>query len=227
MNKSASKRGRAGRPVNANPQQQREKIVSAALAEFSQRGFAGSSLRTIASQAGVAHGLIRHYFQSKEELFRAAADFLFGEMSATLEQAAAQASSKGPLEQLALQIRSYVSLSARLPHMAGFLMQAGLYGGEHFQYVIDTHIKPLQALSLIPYQQAVAEGLLRDMNPNFVFLIATHAATAPFANIALRQEMADAQANDAAQVEAYAETLISVLLSGSLTEKGRKQFQLS
>lgn len=221
MSNVVSSKGRVGRPVNANPQQQQEKIVLAALAEFSQRGFSGASLRTIALQAGVAHGLIRHYFQSKEDLFRSSADYLFGEMAKTLSRAPEAGPPGNPLEQLVLQIRAYVQLSARLPHMAGFLMQAGLDGGEHFHYVIEKYVKPLQDLSLIPYRQAVADGLLRDMNPNFIFLIATHAATAPFANAALREAMADAHANNEAQLAEYADTLISVLLGGALTDKGR------
>ncbi|ALO47451.1 TetR/AcrR family transcriptional regulator [Pseudohongiella spirulinae] len=223
MTNVVSRKGRVGRPVNANPQQQQERIILAALAEFSQRGFVGASLRTIAQQAGVAHGLIRHYFQSKEDLFRSSADYLFGEMAKTLSQSAETVSSGNPLQQLVLQIRAYVQMSARLPHMAGFLMQAGLDGGEHFDYVIKKYVKPLQELSLLPYRRAVADGLLRDMNPDFIFLIATHAATAPFANVALRQALADADASNEAQVAEYADTLISVLLSGVLTEKGRAE----
>ncbi len=216
-------RAKPGRPLNANPEQQRQNIILAALAAFSQTGFAGTSLRRIAEQAGVAHGLIRHYFQGKEELFHSAADYLFGEMAKPLSQAAAQADTDDPVEQLTVQVRAYVRMSARLPYMAGFLMHAGLDGGEHFDYVIKTYVKPLQALSLVPYRKAVELGLMRNMNPDFVFLIATHAATAPFANSALRDALADASSDDAARIEEYADTLISILLEGSLTDKYRRQ----
>lgn len=218
-------RARPGRPLNANPEQQRQNIIRAALAEFSQTGFAGTSLRRIAERAGVAHGLIRHYFQSKEELFHSAADYLFGEMTRPLMQAAEQADKDDPVQQLTVQVRAYVRMSARLPYMAGFLMHAGLDGGEHFDYVIEKYVKPLQALSLVPYRKAVALGLMRNMNPDFVFLIATHAATAPFANAALRSALADANSDDAAQIDEYADTLINILLEGALTEKYRIQRQ--
>lgn len=218
-------RAKAGRPVNANPEQQRQNIIRAALAEFSQTGFAGTSLRTIAREAGVAHGLIRHYFQGKEELFHSAADYLFGELAKPLMQAAEQVDAEDPVQQLTVQVRAYVHMSARLPYMAGFLMQAGLDGGEHFDYVIEKHVKPLQALSLVPYRKAVEQGLMRNMNPDFVFLIATQAATAPFANAALRDALADANSDDAAQIEQYADTLITILLEGALTEKSRRQQQ--
>lgn len=214
-------KAKAGRPVNAKPEQQRGNIIRAALAEFSKTGFAGTSLRRIAEQAGVAHGLIRHYFQSKEELFHSAADYLFGEMAKPLTQAAERADPDDPVGQLTLQVRAYVRMSARVPHMAGFLMQAGLDGGEHFDYVVEKYVKPLQAMSLLPFRKAVAQGLMRNMNPDFVFLIATHAATAPFANAALREALDDANADDAAQIEEYADTLINILLEGALTEKYR------
>jgi TetR/AcrR family transcriptional regulator len=223
MTATQQNKPRAGRPANANPELQREKIIRAALAEFSQRGFAGTSVRTIAQQAGITHGLIRHYFQCKEELFHSAADYLFGEMAQVLAQAAERSSPDDPVGQLVLQIRSFVQLSAQLPDMAGFLMQAGLDGGDHFHYVIEKHVRPLQELSLIAYRRAVAEGLMRNINPDFVFLIATHAATAPFANPALRHVLGDASASDADQVEDYADTLISILLDGALTEKYRAE----
>lgn len=216
-------RAKVGRPANANPGEQRQNIIEAALAEFSQTGFAGTSLRRIAEQAGVAHGLIRHYFQGKEELFHSAADYLFGELAKPLMQAAEQTQTDDPVGQLTVQVRAYVHMSARLPYMAGFLMHAGLDGGEHFDYVIEKYVKPLQALSLEPYRKAVARGLMRNLNPDFVFLIATHAATAPFANTALRDALADANADDAAQIEEYADTLITILLEGALTEKYRLQ----
>jgi TetR/AcrR family transcriptional regulator len=223
MTATQQNKPRAGRPTNANPELQREKIIRAALAQFSQRGFAGTSVRTIAQQAGITHGLIRHYFQCKEELFHSAADYLFGEMAQVLAQAAEQSSPDDPVGQLVLQIRSFVRLSAQLPHMAGFLMQAGLDGGDHFHYVIEKHVRPLQELSLIAYRRAVAEGLMHNINPNFVFLIATHAATAPFANPALRHVLGDASASNLDLVEDYADTLINILLDGALTEKYRAE----
>lgn len=212
-------RSRAGRPVNANPDFQRENILRAALAEFSTHGFSGASVRTIAQQAGVAHGLIRHYFQGKEELFKSAADYLFGQVRHSLLESASRESSTDPVQQLRFQIRSYVQLSAKLPYMAAFLMQAGLNGGEQFEYVVEKYVKPLQALSLAPYREAVAQGLMIDFEPDFVFLIATHAAMAPFANHAMRQAVMGDYAADSVHLEQYADTLVNILMTGCLVEK--------
>ena len=48
-----------------------EKIQEAALAEFLDKGFQGTSLRQIVKNAGVTTGAFYGYFSSKEALFNA------------------------------------------------------------------------------------------------------------------------------------------------------------
>jgi AcrR family transcriptional regulator len=47
----------------------RGEIVSAARESFADKGFAATSLRAVARQAGVDAALVHHYFDSKDELF--------------------------------------------------------------------------------------------------------------------------------------------------------------
>jgi TetR/AcrR family transcriptional regulator, regulator of autoinduction and epiphytic fitness len=49
----------------------RQSIVDAALAEFLEKGFANTTIETVARRAGVAKGLIYRYFVAKEALFSA------------------------------------------------------------------------------------------------------------------------------------------------------------
>jgi AcrR family transcriptional regulator len=46
-------------------------IIEAALATFSERGFAGTRLDDVARRAGVTRGTLYLYFRSKEDLFKA------------------------------------------------------------------------------------------------------------------------------------------------------------
>lgn len=46
-------------------------IVAAALAVFTERGFAGARIEEIAKRAGVSKGTLYLYFETKEEMFRA------------------------------------------------------------------------------------------------------------------------------------------------------------
>jgi AcrR family transcriptional regulator len=50
----------------------RAQIIDAALHVFSQKGFERTTNKDIAQEAGITPGLIYHYFESKEELLKAA-----------------------------------------------------------------------------------------------------------------------------------------------------------
>lgn len=50
----------------------RQEVLQAARTLFAQRGFTGTSIRGVASAAGVDPSLVHHYFGTKEGLFRAA-----------------------------------------------------------------------------------------------------------------------------------------------------------
>jgi AcrR family transcriptional regulator len=52
----------------------RDRILKAALQAFVESGFEGASTNAIATAAGVAKGLVFHYFQSKEGLYLAVYD---------------------------------------------------------------------------------------------------------------------------------------------------------
>jgi AcrR family transcriptional regulator len=65
-------RGR-GRPSRREGQPEtRTEILQAARALFAERGYAGTSIRSVAVTAGVDPALVHHYFGTKDGLFRAA-----------------------------------------------------------------------------------------------------------------------------------------------------------
>lgn len=57
-----------------DPDQRREQILAATLRLVARDGFAGVTLRDVAGSVGVVHGLIRHYFATREALVAAAFD---------------------------------------------------------------------------------------------------------------------------------------------------------
>src|SRR6478736_6218783 len=67
MTEPARPRRRPGRPPGSS--QAREKILRAAVVEFSRDGYHSVSMRQIAASADVDVALIYHYFASKTELF--------------------------------------------------------------------------------------------------------------------------------------------------------------
>jgi AcrR family transcriptional regulator len=71
---TARKRGRPPRTESADT---RDRILTAARAEFSERGYDRASVRGIAKAAGVDAALVHHYFGTKEQVFEAAITVAF------------------------------------------------------------------------------------------------------------------------------------------------------
>jgi len=82
---------------NQRGEETRAKIVAAALKEFGERGFEGASMRDIAQVAGVNAPALIYYFNNKEGVYLACAEFIVTCMWEALSPAvqAAQEALKG------------------------------------------------------------------------------------------------------------------------------------
>lgn len=69
----------------------RARIRIAALNQFAAKGYAGTTLRAIASEAGVTVGLVPHYFGSKEGVRDAVERWIVGRFAAAIADADQQA----------------------------------------------------------------------------------------------------------------------------------------
>ena len=81
--------------IARNPDRTRERILDAALKEFSAHGFAGARVDAIARRARINKRMLYHYFGDKEALFRAVLRRKIAE-----RQRWAEASSGDPAETL-------------------------------------------------------------------------------------------------------------------------------
>jgi len=72
---STSRAPRRGRRPGAPDT--RATILDAARSAFAEKGFAGTTIRGVAAQAGVDASLVHHYFGTKDDLFLAAMELPF------------------------------------------------------------------------------------------------------------------------------------------------------
>lgn len=101
---SPAQRRRGPRP-GAGPDT-RATIAAAARAEFSERGYSGARVRSIAARAHVDPALIHHYFGTKAELFRAVLELGFEPARAAMPGMVT-----GPREEAGARIvRTFLSL---------------------------------------------------------------------------------------------------------------------
>ena len=62
----------------------REHILIHAFAEFSEHGYAGSSINLICAHGSISNGLLYHYYPNKDALYIACIEKLFTEMTGWL-----------------------------------------------------------------------------------------------------------------------------------------------
>ena len=120
----------------------RAKIVVAAVDAFAGKGFEAASTREIAQGAGVEQGLLTYHFPSKDALWRAAADHVFGILGKALEERGAKLEDADPRERSRSAIREYVRVMAAHPEFFRFIVDQGNRSDARTRWLVDTHIKP-------------------------------------------------------------------------------------
>jgi TetR/AcrR family transcriptional regulator, fatty acid metabolism regulator protein len=83
---------------SAVPEERRRQILDAAVRAFAQKGYHACRVSDIASEAGVAYGLVYHYFESKEAVLEAIFRETWTTMLAAIE--AVEQSEPSPREQV-------------------------------------------------------------------------------------------------------------------------------
>ena len=99
----------------------RRELLDAAVAVFARNGFHASRVADIAEEAGVAHGLLYHYFRSKEEVLETIVRETWERLLADVERIE---ESGGPLdEQLRRFARTYLGSWLVAPDLVRVLVR--------------------------------------------------------------------------------------------------------
>src|ERR1700716_3954510 len=91
----------------------RGQIVRAATAVLARQGYAATSLKDVAREAGVAPGLLHYYFESKQELLLEVVSGMEREMTADWQ--AAVANIEDPLERIVAALHPTAAPRPRRP----------------------------------------------------------------------------------------------------------------
>jgi AcrR family transcriptional regulator len=88
------------RPVNADADATRQRMLEAAVQLFAERGLGSTSIRDVAGAAGVSLAMVHHYFGSKDDLYDACIDATYAELSEMKGTLALELASAAPLSEL-------------------------------------------------------------------------------------------------------------------------------
>lgn len=172
------------KPGARRPQQRsvdtRDRLVDAALAVFGDVGFEGASTREIARRAGVALAALPYHFTTKDALWRAAADRIFGELTARVGRRLEGLDGVDRATQLRLVLREFVRFSAEHPELHRFMTQVALTRSDRLAWLVETHVRPMYDFVNAITLDARKKGLGPAGRPEHLHYILIGAATAPY-----------------------------------------------
>jgi len=132
-------------------EERRRQILNAAVRAFAKKGYHASRVSDIAEEAGVAYGLVYHYFDSKDAVLEAIFREMWGMMVAAIN--AMESLEESPREQL----RKFCAIVLRTwrdyPDVVRVLVREVARSGDQLQREVEEIALALQAL-----QRIVARG---------------------------------------------------------------------
>lgn len=172
------------RPIRKrNPDESKRRILDAAESAFARRGFEGARLRDIASEAGVHHALVHHYYGDKRGLFKEVLERALATVStAGLESLAGKNDLEGSATELVSALYDFLATRRDLLHIidSAFRDQDGV-AHEITSLSLGTLAAPLLLHVRGRIVAGQAAGLVRnDLSANELILFGFSLIAYPF-----------------------------------------------
>lgn len=157
--------------MQARARQTKERLLKAALREFSARGYHGAKVDTIASKAKANKQRIYAYFGNKEKLFAAVLTHAFSEIIEE-EKHLAELGEQDIPHLAEIILRHYMDFHQKHPHFWRLLAWENLEGGRHTAVLKGLKTESFAHLADL-YAKGQATGIFaRNVSfASFIFLI--------------------------------------------------------
>lgn len=188
----------------------RARILEAALQHFAEKGFEGASLRAIAADAETTHGLIRHHFGTKEDLWRAMVDAFVGRFEERHRPLLSNVGEGDPVELLKGFVTNYIRVSAELPGVSKIIMNDCSQPGPRLDFVVDRMLPVHKAIEPV-FLAAQKQGLLQQHDPDSFFIFLVMLGSFPFTLSGFTNEFYRRPIESKASIERHIDLVIRTL----------------
>jgi TetR/AcrR family transcriptional regulator, fatty acid metabolism regulator protein len=142
--------------------EKRDQILAAAVRVFAARGYEASRVGDIARDAGVAYGLVYHYYPSKEAVLEAVFREAWGRLLAAV--GLAEETGKGAADQLSLVVKIVLRAWRDDPDLVRLLVRE-ITRSPHIQDELDEIGQAFATLERIVAQGQVQGSFRDDVDP--------------------------------------------------------------
>jgi len=200
-------------------EQARSRILSTALSRFASRGYDGVSTTEIAKAAGVTQPLIHYHFKSKEALWQAAVQRVFGWLQEELVSTWADEdfihlpAEKRAEQELRAFLKGLFSFMARHPEFGQLIMRECTEQSERLEWLVNEWIQPELSRLIQRHQFGVDNGVMRDIPFSHIATVVTAAATLFFSMRPLIESAYGVNSLDPDQAATYTATVSDMICS--------------
>lgn len=195
----------------------RQQLLESALVEFAAKGFDGASTRSIAARVDAYQPQINYHFASKEALWEAAVDHLFGLLLEAIGDPLIREDTADPLvlgHALAEMLRRFVRFAAARPELNQIMVQEGTEDSDRARWMAERHVRAWYDATTAAWTQLRSAGITAPIDARRVYWMIVGAASIPFVNAAEVRALTGDEPTDAAWVDGHADDLIAMLLPG-------------
>ena len=209
----------ANRPRKRRPQERAEitrgKLLDAAQAAFSARGFDAVTVREIEELAGVQRNLVRYHFGNKKALWKVVVGRLI-ELLTLPQEDMVEKSDKpetgGRRARLASLIRDYVRFSAANPAFHRLMLHEGKQDSWRIRFLAEAYLQP----AMLRLRRIVeAELHLSDEDFFHWYYLFVGAGPMPFSMAPEAHALFGVSTDSETVIERHAEIMVDFLLSRS------------
>jgi AcrR family transcriptional regulator len=206
---------------NELTERSRDRILAAALEEFANRGFDGTTTAEIARRAGVTQPLVHYHFDSKDALWRATVTGAFDNAVGAFDGVLTELADLDTVDQMKVLVRRFVRFSATHPELGRIISYEGVQGGPRLQWLIERHMTGQFEWFRELLDRGVDSGRIKRLPPEHVLISLSAAGAYLFIVKSAMHEMHGIDVADPAVIEAHADTVVEIFFHGLVAEGGR------
>ena len=195
----------------------RQLLLESGLQEFAAKGFDGASTRSIAQRVDAHQPQINYHFASKEALWEAAVDHLFGLLAAAVEPIPDDREFDDPAvlaAEFAVRIRRFVTFAAEHPELNRIVVHEATDDTERLRWMVDRYVRPLYQAIASTWERLVDADIAAPISSESVHYILVGAASLPFVNAPEARLLTGKEPTDATWVAQHADGIVATLLPG-------------
>lgn len=130
------------RKTQARAIETKANVLEAALTEFAEKGFEGTSTRGIAERAGVPHTLLSYHFDNKEGLWRIVVQNLNDRFRKMFQSRLEATTDMETHRQLRFILEEFVRFSFDNPEFHWIMTHEASREGERLEWMLNEYVQP-------------------------------------------------------------------------------------